>query len=111
VDQHQRSRWRPTRRQVLWAVGIGVALLLLIRLGYVFQWTGFGKAKVNEGVQPSKTLWDWLELLIVPVVLAVGGYLFNSSQNQADQKVAERRAQDEALQAYLDEIGKLLYWG
>jgi hypothetical protein len=29
----------------------------------------------------DKSLWDWLGLLIVPVVLAIGGYLFNSSQN------------------------------
>jgi hypothetical protein len=70
-DQQQQSRWRPTRGQLLWAgsiVGV-VAVLLLIRLGYIYPWTGFGKSKVNEAVQPAKTLWDWLGLLIVPVVL------------------------------------------
>jgi uncharacterized protein YjbI with pentapeptide repeats len=67
----------------------------------------------------DRTLWDWLGLLIVPLVLAVGGYLFNSSQNQAtqraadrravaDQQIAEQRRQDDALQAYLDNIGGLL---
>jgi len=56
----------------------------------------------------DKPLWDWLDLLIVPGVLAVGGYLFNSSQNQATRRAAEQRAQDESLQAYLDQMGKLL---
>jgi hypothetical protein len=56
----------------------------------------------------DKTLWDWLGLLIVPVVLAIGGYLFNSSQNRATQAAAERRAQDEALQAYLDYMSDFL---
>jgi Pentapeptide repeats (8 copies) len=56
----------------------------------------------------DKTLWDWLGLLIVPLVLAIGGYLFNSSQNRATQRAAEQRAQDDTLQAYLDHISQLL---
>jgi hypothetical protein len=101
VDQHQQSRWRPTRRQILGTVGIVVALVVLIRTGYAYQWTGSGQTEVKEGVQPSKTLWDWLDLLIVPVVLAIRGYLFTRFENQATQAAAERRTQDEALQACL----------
>jgi uncharacterized protein YjbI with pentapeptide repeats len=56
----------------------------------------------------DKPLWDWLDLLIVPAVLAIGGYLFNSSQNQATQRAAEQRAQDDALQAYLDHMSDML---
>ena len=122
MDQQQRPRWRrtieqflrwrPTRRQILWASGIAaLAFLAIVICGYLFdwQWTGLGPSKVNNGqIQPAKTLWDWLGLLIVPVVLAIGGYLFNSAQNRATQEAAERRAQDEALQAYLDQVGELL---
>jgi|SRR5215204_26210 len=71
--------WRPTTQQVLWTVRIVVALValyVLIRFGYVLQWTGFGQTEVKGGVQPSKTPWDWMDLLIITVVLAVGGYLF-----------------------------------
>lgn len=85
-----------------------IALVVLILIGYTFRWTGFGQSKVNEDVQPYKALWDWLDLLIVPVVLAMGGYLFNSSQNRATQRVAERRAQDDALEAYLDDMSDML---
>jgi uncharacterized protein YjbI with pentapeptide repeats len=67
----------------------------------------------------NKTLWDWLNLLIVPVLLAIGGYLFNTSQNRRAQDVAEQRAetdreiadqdrQDESLRAYLDNISGML---
>ena len=56
----------------------------------------------------DKPLWEWLGLLIVPVVLAIGGYLFNSSQNRATQRDAERRAQADALQAYLDHLSELM---
>jgi uncharacterized protein YjbI with pentapeptide repeats len=56
----------------------------------------------------EKGLWDWLDLLVVPAVLAIGGYLFTSAQNRAAQAAAARRPQDEALQAYLDRLGQLL---
>jgi len=85
-----------------------VGLVVLISIGYDLPWTGFGQTEVKEGVQSSKTLWDWLKLLIVPAVLAVGGYLFTRSENRATQAVAERRAQDEALQAYLDQMSAML---
>src|SRR5215216_213970 len=78
--------------------------------------TGFG----------DKTLWDVLQLLIVPLVLVGIGLLFEMQQAErqqameeqqqaledrrarAEQKLAEQRAQDEALQAYLDQMSSLL---
>jgi uncharacterized protein YjbI with pentapeptide repeats len=60
------------------------------------------------GLPFDVTLWNWLDLLIVPVVLAIGGYLFTRTENRATQAAAERRAQDDALQAYLDQMGQML---
>jgi uncharacterized protein YjbI with pentapeptide repeats len=96
---------------VLWLGGILVAILvvlLLIRISYGHSWTGFGQDKVKEHVEPAKTLWDWLDLLIIPVVIAIGGFLFNSSQNRATQAAAERRSLDDTLQAYLDGMAQLI---
>jgi hypothetical protein len=103
--------WRPTRRQLLWAgIVVGLAFLIIVICGYLFDWpwTGLRRSKIPPNTQPTKTMWDWLDLLIVPVVLAIGGYLFNSSQNRATEVAAERRAQDDALQAYLDKMSDLL---
>ena len=103
MDQQQQSRRRSTRTQVTW-IGIVVVAVLFAAIvvfgGYYFEWkwTGF----------PKRTPWDWTDLLIVPVVLAIGGYWFTSSQNQATQAAAERRAQDDALQSYLNQMGQLL---
>jgi hypothetical protein len=111
VYQQQQPRWW---KRVLWLGGILVALvivLVLIRIGYAPSWTsftGFGQHKVKQDVQPTKTLWDWLDLLIVPIVLAIGGYLFTRSENRSTQAAAERRAQDDALQAYLDNMSEML---
>jgi hypothetical protein len=119
VNREQQPRWL---KRVLWISGSILTLivvLVLIRLGYAYRATGFGQYKVNGEVQPFKTLWDWLDLLIVPIVLALGGYLFTQSENQRtrenadqqrtlDRELADERRQDDTLQAYLDGMAQLL---
>ena len=106
--------WAQRRKWLLWTIGIVAAVSLLISiiaicvLLFGWDWTGFRSLHVPPNTQPAKTLWDWLNLLIVPAVLALGGYLFNSSQNRATQAAEERRAQDEALQAYVDKMSDML---
>ena len=67
----------------------------------------------------GKTLWDWLQLLIVPVVLSLITVVFawqqdirqdqiESKRANAEQELVEQRTQDEALQAYLDQMSTLL---
>jgi uncharacterized protein YjbI with pentapeptide repeats len=78
----------------------------------------------------GKTVWDWMALLIVPLVLVVIGLLFTLLQDarqqdiedrraqqaqkienqraKAERELAVQRAQDEALQAYLDQMEGLL---
>jgi uncharacterized protein YjbI with pentapeptide repeats len=118
-------------------VAISVVLLLIL-IGYFFEWTGFGQVPPPpraEGleIQPRKLLWDWLQLLsalAIPIVIAVAGFWFTTNQNarqqdledkraaaeqkladqraQVDREIEEQRAQDEALQAYLDQMSQLL---
>jgi uncharacterized protein YjbI with pentapeptide repeats len=87
----------------VWIVGGSVLALVLILVGY------------HYGI----TLWDWLKLLVVPAVIAGGGLWFNRQQREReleiareqreqDAKIAESRTQDEALQAYLDQMSNLL---
>src|ERR671910_2386541 len=67
----------------------------------------------------GKSLWDWLQLLIVPVVLSLITVVFAWQQDirqdqienkraKAERELAKERAQDEALQAYLDQMSNLL---
>jgi uncharacterized protein YjbI with pentapeptide repeats len=67
----------------------------------------------------DKKFWDYLELLIVPAALAIGVYLLNRAQSEREREAEEarreheldvenQRAQDAALQAYLDQMSQLL---
>jgi hypothetical protein len=92
VDRLGRSPWRATSRQLLW---VGAAIVLLT-------------VAVLVGYRYDTTLWDWLQLLVVPAVIAGGGIWFNRQQRERELEVAERRAQDEILQAYLDQMSGML---
>jgi uncharacterized protein YjbI with pentapeptide repeats len=53
-------------------------------------------------------LWEWVGVLIIPVVLAAGAALLTNAQTQREVAAAHLRAQDEALQQYLDQVSTLL---
>jgi len=72
----------------------------------------------NTGFQ-GKSLWDWMELLVIPFVLALGAFYLNRSERAVERQIAEDRAklereiatdrqQEAALQSYLDRIADLL---
>jgi len=71
--------------------------------------SGFFAYTDSEGeYHRGKTLWDWLELLIIPLVLAVGVLYFNSMQSVREQEILADNQQEEVLQSYLDDMGSLL---
>jgi uncharacterized protein YjbI with pentapeptide repeats len=106
--------WRPTPGQWLWAIRIGIVLGILVAIGYSY------------GV----TLWDWIKILIVPTALALGVYWLNQRQDERERQaendrkqreskaqaaqvvheldLEDQRAQDAALQSYLDQMSALL---
>src|SRR5260221_8343698 len=107
------------------ACPIGVALIVvliaLIIIGYRFDWTGF-----NGHNKSGKSLWDWMQLLFIPVVLAVAGFWFNHRERKAaelraeaereierqraktESDIAEDNQREEALKEYIDKMSELL---
>lgn len=72
-------------------------------------WTGFA----------TKTLWDWMQLLIIPFVLAGGTLWFNTQQantsaelgrqqHASDQQIATDQQDEAILTTYINDIGNLL---
>jgi len=71
-----------------------------------------------EGAR-DKDIWDYLELLVVPAALAIGVYWLNQRQAAREERaqdalvahtlgVENERAQEAAVQAYLDQLSHLL---
>jgi Pentapeptide repeats (8 copies) len=101
VDQKQLEMGKENLRWFLLITAVWVTVLVLILVGYPLQWTGFRE----------KTLWDWMQLLLTATVTSIIAYLgqkISSQQYLGQQEAEENRAQAEALEAYLDQIGQLL---
>jgi len=125
-----KSRWKQIRK----IAGLGAFIFLVVQLilaGYSISWTGFGSYTLANGdFVREKTFWDWMELLIIPLVLALGAFFLNRSERALEHQIAaertkeDRRLADEraklereiaidrqreaALQNYLDRMSELL---
>jgi hypothetical protein len=111
VDQHQQPR-KPvlTRRLAVLLIGTWVyvgLLSYLVFLGYSAEWTGLGEAKVPKDVQPAKTLWDWLTLLLPAYIAFIGTY-YGMRITRQQTEVEEQRARETAVQTYVDQALSLL---
>lgn len=81
----------------------------LILAGYPIIWTGFGSYTAPNGdFIREKTLWDWMQLLIIPLVLAGGALLLNRAERKNEREIATDRQQEATLQAYFDRMTDLL---
>lgn len=60
----------------------------------------------------GKTLWDWLELLIVPLFVAAtvsgGVFWLNAKQSSRDRSIAADQAREETLRTYFQQMSDLL---
>jgi uncharacterized protein YjbI with pentapeptide repeats/uncharacterized membrane protein YhdT len=83
---------------------ITLAIVLAVVLGWILFATVMARNTGFEG----KTLWDWMELLIVPLVIAIGLWWLNRSEKQAEMSRIRYRQQQDDLQTYINNMTKLL---
>jgi uncharacterized protein YjbI with pentapeptide repeats len=110
------SWWQTVRKHWVISTIVLIATLgLFIFAGYrlSWDWTGFNE-HIGPNVQqnqPSKTLWDWLQLLAalaIPVVVALGAAWFTAQQGKANDRENTDNQREAALQSYIDKISELL---
>jgi hypothetical protein len=98
-------------------LNITVAFLLLLAAAsqivpvlYSIELLGlgpFGDADQAD-FEREKTLWNWLELLIVPAILAGAALWFNRQTRLSEVDRANDRYREEALQKYFESITDLM---
>jgi hypothetical protein len=107
-----------------------VPVLALLTVALAFLRWGLGWGWASGTGFTGKTLWDWLDLLIVPVALGVGAFWLERSERVSDRRIAKERFEleqkltdqrieseqdlardrqrDAALEAYYDKMTALL---
>jgi hypothetical protein len=66
------------------------------------------KETTTYELQPGKTLWDWLQLLLIPIVLAFVAYAFNSYQASTSQQIEDKSQQEQVVDSYLNQMSTIL---
>lgn len=61
-------------------------------------WTGFR----------NKTIWDLLELFIVPIILAIIALLFNYLRTKSENELSQKHIEDTALSSYFDDLSNYI---
>jgi len=125
-------------QQYIWPSIAVITIGIFILLGYTSRWfewiglRGFKKIGITTEIaptpqqiirteedQPRKTLWDWLQLLIIPAVLVGATLFFNNAQvqnsnklinqqHEADINLLQNQQWEDALINYEKDISDLL---
>ena len=66
------------------------------------------KANTFWGGLRGKTIWDWLTLMVVPLVIALGGFILSEAQRSSSMQIELDRQREAALRQYFDVISDLL---
>lgn len=73
--------------------------LFIIVLSLLLLWVAQGA---------GKTLWDFVELLIIPAVLGIVAWLFNRAARKRDREIESDRQRQAVLTTYFDQMADLL---
>ncbi len=91
---------------------LGIALIVVVILGYTLNWHWTGLVpETSEPQQNAKTLWDWLQLLAVlaiPAAVGLGTIWFSRQQAKVSDAENKDNQREAALQAYIDKMSELL---
>lgn len=99
-------------------VRVIIICLLVIALYFLIKWatnpdnspawTGFGKYDENKDGPRAKTLWDWLDLLIIPFVLSILAWSYKESEKENIKRSEEERSQNEQLDSFINIMTELI---
>ena len=109
-------RWKRWR---LWSAMLLVMVVLIpgvLAGGYLlrwngsaaWEWTGVIRRDKSDHWEAGKTLWDMVQLLILPLALATVGVWFSARQKNTELAIEDERQQDTALENYLEKMSDLL---
>jgi len=72
------------------------------------EWMGFAPYDATKNGPEPKKLWDWLDLLIVPISIATIGWIYKEYEKSKDEKKDFENKQNETLDSYFRVISDLI---
>ena len=85
---------------------LGLMLYWAIRPGAAPAWTGFNQSTGSES--QARTLWNWLELLLIPITLLFIAWWLRRAVREINVEMASAEQSQHALEIYLEQITNLI---
>jgi uncharacterized protein YjbI with pentapeptide repeats len=116
----RRLSWRDLLQSLFFIVPLVVLAIMLVWvwIGYNQVYPNYKAAEligvketrdnVTEFFEPPKTIWDLLDLLIVPLALAAGAAYLDLSNKKRQFAIEEERLKDARYRNYLSSMEKLI---
>jgi hypothetical protein len=120
------ARFRSWWKRIIITVATYAVIVIVFIATYQFggDWTGFnsgyGKETITKTIHgntiaieklPAKTLWDWMNFLLIASVTSVVAFLsntFNKQQKETELTITQDNQRETMLQAYIDKMSELL---
>ncbi len=71
-------------------------------------WTGFGERVKDSNIESAKTLFDWLRIVILPLSLALLGWIYKESEKAKQNLKEVEKNKKAAYQSFIDKIYGLI---
>lgn len=71
-------------------------------------WTGFGKYDEIKNGPRAKTLWEWLDLLLIPFCVGILAWSFKEAEKEKASKSEDERSQNETLDSFVNIMTELI---
>lgn len=85
----------------------GVKLFVVV-LGLVLVYIIIDTIRLRNTGFEEQTLWDWMGLLIVPLLIPLSLFILNRGLRESERRITIFNAQRDRLQAYFDRITDLM---
>ncbi len=72
------------------------------------KWTGFGERSKDSNIEPAKTLFDWLKIVILPLSLALLGWIYKESEKAKENLKEIEKNKKDTYQTFIDKISGLI---
>lgn len=86
-------------------------IVILVLFAYSVFKNGIGLSSYvdsNNVFHPGKTLWDWLELLIIPALLGAVAWNFSDTQKNKELEISTKQFRENVMKDFITEISQYI---
>lgn len=91
-----------------WAEKNPLAFFISLISLIIFLWILWETYRADNLGFSKQPLWEWMDLLLVPLALALAGYVISRIQKKTEFEVSDEKRRQETFEKYIDRMSALI---